>query len=345
MASRGANFRAFLGVAVMTFAPAVAPAGPATDSRLEKAAFPDRNEVPSAEAEALETKNIFGFTSGTDIGPEYDRQIELQTELDFGKRGGAYLFGEQKATLEYNPTAWLEIDTGFHGDFSSIRGSAGSPPTGALQNEADPNAPSNQIQGVAGPGGRSGVNFGGLHQKYTFVLIHRAPATPVGLAVSVEPEWSRVNDDGRIHIAFTSDTRIIVDTELVPATLYASLNGIYEPEVERDFGIPDWRRRGSLGFAGALAYRVDPAVARGPKHVVLGAELEYFRTYEGLGLSRYSGDALLFGPTFYVDFNETLFLAGAISTQIAGRAVGDPGPLNLAHFTRNKAQLILGINF
>jgi hypothetical protein len=326
MAAHGSGFRMVLCVALLALTPpfARAQSGALTSeaesaSRREYAASQKASQTDEA-AEGLETKNIFGFTSGTDIGPEYDREVEFETDIEFGKRSGGYFFGEQKATLEYNPTAWLEIDTGFHGDFARIRG-------------------------VEGTGDRTSVNFGGLHQKYTFVLIHRTPATPVGLAVSVEPEWSRINDDGRIHMAFTTETRIIVDTELVPATLYATLNAIYEPEVERDFGFPDWRRHAGLGFAGALAYRVDPAVARGPKQVVLGAELEYFRTYEGLGLSRYSGDALLFGPTFYVHFNDTLFAAGAISTQIAGHAAGDAGPLNLAHFTRNKAQMTIGITF
>lgn len=96
-----------------------------------------RAQEADADSSALETKNIFGFTSGTDIGPEFDREIELETNLAFGKRSGAYNVGDQKATLEYNPTAWLEVDTGLRGTF-------------------------NQIKGVDGLDDRSGANFGGV---------------------------------------------------------------------------------------------------------------------------------------------------------------------------------------
>ena len=79
--------------------------------------------------------------------------------------------------------------------------------------------------------------------------------------------------------------------------------------------------------------------------MTLGAELEYLRSFDGLGVSRFNGDALSFGPTFYLHFNETLFIAGAFSTQIAGRAVGDPNLLDLIHFSRNKAELTVGVDF
>ncbi len=270
--------------------------------------------------ERLETKNIFGFTSGTDIGPERDREIELETDLAFIRRGGSYNVGGQKATLEYNPFAWLEVDTGVRASF-------------------------NQIKGVEGFEDRSGANFGGIESKFSFVMIHRTPATPVGLTVSVEPEWSRVGDEGRVGSGFSVETRLILDTELVPETLYASFNAIYAPESVAAEQISVWARSNTFGFACALAYRLDPSLAPGLKQAVLGAELEYYRSSHGFGLKAFNGDALYFGPTFYFHFNDTLFLAGAISTQIAGGASGDSRPLDLVHFSRNKAEVTIGIEF
>jgi hypothetical protein len=328
MASHGSSFRMLLCAAVLAVTQAVARAQSGAPASAAAASAPDNADVRTDEAaagsaeasEAMETKNIFGFTSGTDIGPPHDRELELQTDLQFGKRRGTYHFGDQLATVEYNPTAWLEVDLGVHANF-------------------------NQIRGVDGLDNRSAVNFGGAETKLTFVLVRRSPAAPVGLSVSVEPEWSRIDDDGLRTRAFGAETRIIADTELVPATLYASLNAIFDPLVDREIGTQDWGRSTAYGFAGALAYRLDPAVAGSLKQAVLGAELEYFRAYDTLGLSRFTGDALFFGPTFYLHFNDTLFVAGALSTQIAGRSVGDPGPLNLDRFTRNKAQMTIGINF
>ncbi|MGO9672856.1 MAG: hypothetical protein ACLPSF_01575 [Methylocella sp.] len=268
----------------------------------------------------LETKNIFGFTSGTDIGPAQNLELELETNLAFLKRSGAYNLGDQLVTLEYNPTDWIEVDSRVRASF-------------------------NQIKSVDGLDDRTGANFGGLAGKYSFVLIHRAPATPVGLTLSVEPQWSRVDDAGRVNSAFSAESRIILDTELVPATLYAALNAIYEPLESRNFGATAWTRSSAFGFAAALAYRLDPALAPGPKQVVLGAELEYYRAHDALTFSSFSGDALSFGPTLYIHFNDKLFLAAAISTEIAGRAVGDPAPLDLVHFSRNNAQMTIGIEF
>ncbi|ACK49373.1 conserved hypothetical protein [Methylocella silvestris BL2] len=268
----------------------------------------------------LETKNIFGFTSGTDIGPDQDREMEFETNLAFGKRNGVYNVGSQKATLEVNPTDWLEIDTGFSGAFGRIRG----------------------VDGLAD---RSAVNFGGADTKFSFVLVHRSPATPVGFTVSIEPEWSRISEAARVNWSFSAETRLIFDTELVPTKLYGALNVIYAPEVASDPESFAVERSSRSGISGALAYSFDPALTLGAKQIVLGAELEYQRAYENFGLTRFAGDALFFGPTFYVHFNERLFLAAAISTQIAGRQAGDARPLDLGDFSRNKAQMTIGVDF
>jgi hypothetical protein len=297
-----------------------ATAGPIAAMLVFLPPFAEAQEADAEASSKLETKNIFGFTSGTDIGPDHDREVELETNLAFGKRSGVYYLGDQKATLEYNPFAWLEVDTGVRATF-------------------------NQIRGVDGLDDRTGANFGGVQSKFSFVLVHRTTATPVGLTISVEPEWSHVDDAGHATTAFSAETRIVIDTELVPKTLYAALNAIYQPQEARDFTTTRLIRSDVAGVAGALSYRLEPGLAPGMKQVVLGAELEYLRSFEGLWISRFNGEALSFGPTFYLHFNDTLFISGAFSTQITGRAVGDPNLLDLIHFSRNKAKLIIGIDF
>ena len=118
------------------------------------------------------------------------------------------------------------------------------------------------------------------------------------MTVSVEPEWSRVDDAGHVDSAFSVETRIIVDTELVPGTLYAAANAIYQPLKSRNFGAPAWMPSTNFGLAAALAYRLDPAVAPGPKQVVLGVELEYYRAHDTLGLASFSGDSSRSGRRF-----------------------------------------------
>jgi hypothetical protein len=255
----------------------------------------------------LETKYIFGFLFGSDIGPEGERELELTTKVDFQKRTGSYVALQQEAELEYNPTDSFQIELGAAGVYHAING-------------------------VEGFDDFHGANFGGLSSTFRYLLIARGPGSPIGLQIAVEPEWSRVDGAGKLVTTFEAETRIIADTELVPDRLFAAFNLIYTPEIEREFGSPDWQRASTLGVLGALTYRIMPQVA-------LGAELEYYRAHEGLGLNTLAGDALYVGPTFHMQVTNKFILAGAFSTQIAGHAAGNASFLDLTNFSRNKAFL------
>jgi hypothetical protein len=200
----------------------------------------------------LETKYIFGFTFGSDIGPEGERELELTTNVNFQKRTGSYVALKQEAELEYNPTDSLQIELGAAGIYHAI-------------------------SSVEGFDDFHGANFAGLSSTFRYLLIARGPGSPIGLQIAVEPEWSRVDNAGKLVTTFEAETRIIADTELVPDRLFAAFNLIYTPEIEREFGSPDWQRASTLGVLGALTYRIMPKVT-------LGAELEYYRVFEGLGL-------------------------------------------------------------
>ena len=73
--------------------------------------------------------------------------------------------------------------------------------------------------------------------------------------------------------------------------------------------------------------------------VALGAELEYYRAHQGLGLNTLAGDALYVGPTFHMQVTNKFILSAAFSTQIAGHAAGNANFLDLTNFSRNKALL------
>ena len=255
----------------------------------------------------LEAKYIFGFTTGSDIGFEGERELEFETNFRFQRRGGVYNQLEQEVEFEYNPTDNFQIEPGVHGVFS-------------------------QIHGVEGFENREGANFGGLGSIFSYVLVGRGPDAPAGITITVEPEWSRIDDGGRLITGFSAQTRIIADTELVPNRLFAAVNAIYTPEVTRNFGNPNWAGASQLGWATALTYRITPIVA-------LGGELEYYRAYDGAGLNAFAGHALYAGPACFIELTNKIHLAAAFSTQIAGHAAGNPNPLDLTNFSRNKARL------
>jgi hypothetical protein len=261
----------------------------------------------------LESKYIFGFTEGSDIGFEGERAIVSNSNLFFQRRHGSYNALEEEIEYETNPTPDLQLEPTVHGVY-------------------------HEVQGVNGFANFTGVNFGGLSTNFRYNVIGRGPGAPIGLTITVEPEWSRVDDGGKVFTDFQATSKILADTELVPDRLFAAFNAIYHPEIFRDFGSPNWMRAATVGVTTALAYRIVP-------NVVLGGELEYFRAHNSLGFDAFAGHALYAGPTLFVQLTNKILLRAAFSTEIAGHAVGEPGPLDLTNFSRNKAILYAEFEF
>ena len=91
-------------------------------------------------------------------------------------------------------------------------------------------------------------------------------------------------------------------------------------------------------MSAALSYRVAP-------RVTLGAEVQYFRTYDGLGLENFVGNAVYVGPTLHIQLSGQVMVAAAFSTQISGHAVGEQRSLDLTNFQRNIGNLKVEIEF
>ena len=79
-----------------------------------------QDQTPNAFRE-LETKYIFGFTFGSDIGAEGERKLELTTNVIFQKRTRSYVALKQVEELEYNPTDSFAIELGAAGIYQAIR--------------------------------------------------------------------------------------------------------------------------------------------------------------------------------------------------------------------------------
>jgi hypothetical protein len=183
----------------------------------------------------LESKYIFGFTEGSDIGFEGERAIVSSSNLSFQRRHGSYNALEEEIEYETNPTPDLQLEPTIHGVY-------------------------HQVQGVDGFANFTGVNFGGLSTNFRYNVIGRGPGAPIGLTFTVEPEWSRVDDGGKVFTKFEATSKILADTELVPDRLFAAFNAIYVSEISRNFGFPNWMRAATLGVTTALAYRIAPNV-------------------------------------------------------------------------------------
>jgi len=261
-----------------------------------------------------ESKYLFGFIDGADIGNEGEKSIEFETTSNFTKRGGRYSAVEQEIEFEHVPTQYFAYELSAHGMAHSI-------------------------SGVEGLDDINQVAFSGASANLRYLIIGRGPGSPIGLTISAEPEWSRIDGtDGTQTQDYSTEFRIVADTELVPNRLFAALNIIYTPETAKGAGDAAWQNSSGFGLSTALAYRVTPTVA-------LGAALEYDRAYDGLAFQTFDGNALYVGPTLQINFSPKILLAATFMAQVAGHAVDDPRALDLTNFSEYRANMKFEVEF
>ncbi len=265
----------------------------------------------------VETKYVFGFTEGSGIGLEGEKEFSLDTEARIGKRDGRYHASETKLEFEFTPNQYVQFEFG-------------------------PFISAHQISGVTDLDDRNQVAFGGVFGEVRYLLLDRGPSSPLALTLSAEPEWRRIDETSGERVTnFELEVKLNADLELIKNRLYLGANLLYEPEATRD---PDhtgagWEMESKGGVSAALAYRVVPSV-------FIGAEAWYLRHYDGAWFNTFTGDAVYVGPTLFVQIAPKVFMKAVWNTQVWGREVENPGaPLNLEEFSRHRAKLKVAVEF
>jgi len=115
------------------------------------------------------------------------------------------------------------------------------------------------------------------------------------------------------------------------------VNLIYEPEITR-VADGSWERESTLGFTGAVSFRVLP-------DLLVGIEADYYRHYDGTFLNQFTGDALFVGPTLYWKFARKMFMTAAWNAQVWGREIETGQRLNLEEYSRTRAKLKVAVEF
>ena len=255
----------------------------------------------------IETKYIFGFTTGSGIGLEGEKEFTTDTISRFGKRDGHYAATETKFEFEFTPTQFIQIEFGALGS-------------------------THNIGGVTGLDDRSQVALGGAFAEFRYLAIERTSNNPLAVTLAVEPTVRRIDETSGEGVRnFEFETTINADLELIRNRLYAGFNLLYEPEMTRT-AIDETVREAKLGGSAALSLRIMP-------DVVIGGEVWYLRHYDDLGLSAFTGDTVMLGPTLFVRFTPKMFMTAAWNAQVWGREIGNPVSFNLAEFQRHRAKL------
>jgi hypothetical protein len=255
----------------------------------------------------IETKYIFGFTTGSGIGLEGEKEFSVDTIGRFGKRDGHYSATETKHEFEFTPTQFIQIEFG------------------ALSS-------SHNIRGVTDLEDRRQIALTGAFAEFRYLAVERTSNNPLAITLAFEPTVRHIDETGGERVRnYEFETVINADLELIRNRLFAGFNLLYEPEIT--WGTAgDVQREAKFGGSAALALRV-------ASNVVLGGEIWYLRHYDAANLTAFTGDAVMLGPTLYIQFTPKTFMTAAWSSQVWGREIGNPVSLNLAEFQRHRARL------
>jgi hypothetical protein len=261
----------------------------------------------------IETKYIFGFTTGSGIGLEGEKEFTVDSIGRFGKRDGHYAATETKYEFEFTPTQFIQIEFGALGS-------------------------THNIGGVTGLDDRNQVALSGAFAEFRYLAIERTSNNPLSVTLAVEPTVRRMDETSGERVRnFEFETTINADLELIKNRLFAGFNLLYEPEVTQT-AIGYTQREAKFGGSAALSLRI-------ASNVVLGGEVWYLRHHDAANLTAFTGDAVMLGPTLYIQFTPKMFMAAAWNNQVWGREVGNPVSFNLAEFQRNRAKVKFGWEF
>lgn len=259
----------------------------------------------------VDSEHIFGFTQGSDIGEKGELEFETEPTAAFGKRWGAYFQTAQGTLFKYSVTDDFRVSPGFLFVTHDIRNVPGFDD----QKEAD---------------------LAGVGAEIRYRIFNREKA-PFGLTFTFEPGWNRVDELTGQHVQqYGSAFGFLLDKEIIHNRLYGAINFFYELSATHEKMTGEWTHDSAAETDVALSYQFLPGW-------LLGVEARYLQQYEGLGLNRLKGEALYVGPTFFTRLGEHANISAAWDFQVAGKAVDEPGNLDLLNFERHRLMLRLSI--
>jgi opacity protein-like surface antigen len=269
--------------------------------------------APATHADEIDTDHLFSFNAGTDTGDPGKKEIQASLAGGLGRSGGSYSALKGELSFQYTPVRDLVLGLSapltYHG-----------------------------IDNVPGMENRSAAAFGGMAFSLAYRLLDRV-ATGLGVAVSAEPHWVRVDDNtGEPINGYGVGFVLAADKELIPARLVGVINLGYEPEAARSRLADNWSRENAMGLGGGLMLKLRD-------NVFAGIEARYLRRYETLDFSAFSGQAFFLGPNISMTLSERSWLTVGWSAQIAGHTADGSGALDLVNFNRHEVRVAFGTKF
>jgi hypothetical protein len=196
----------------------------------------------------VETKYIFGFTEGSGVGLEGEKEISAETIARIGKADGRYWASETKLEYEFTPNQYVQFELG-------------------------PLVSTHVIKNVTDLENRNNLAMSGFFGEVRYLVLERNASSPLAVTLSAEPEWHRIDETSGTRVTNLGlELKVNADLELIKNRLFLGSNLLYEVEGTKD---PDhigagWEKESLGGVSVAISYRVIPSI-------FIGAEAWYLR--------------------------------------------------------------------
>jgi hypothetical protein len=281
----------------------------------------DEPEAAAGHPEATATSGLFGFTEGSDVASTGEREVALEVLVGLGRRPSPFRAATTKLELGVGLAEGVELAPHIVVGATHLR----DPETLRLRDGA----------GVVALGGELKLR-----------LLDRARA-PVGATLVIEPQIGWFDEAaGAAGSRRGLETKLLLDTVLVPERVFAAVNILYGLDRFHRRGLQEVapgqfepfevERSSTLGLSAAIAGRVRDGL-------FLGGEVRYLRAHEGYALDRLAGEALFLGPTLHAALAQGVALTAAWSVQAWGRDAATGGRLDIEHFSRHQGKLKLSV--
>lgn len=259
-----------------------------------------------SESEGIPT-DAFGFTTGSDVAEPGSLGASLTYGGAFGTRTGRLNSHGAQLQGSYGLFPCFEIGPYLLGGYTSA--SAGGISADALSYGA------------------------GVEMKYR--LLGR-DLHGLGLTLVLDPSVNRTDPDGAGRFTtYNTGIRLFADKTLLPGKLYGAVNLSHDMTWT---GPDPYGRSSTFTVSGSLAWQVTDGV-------YLSGEMRHMRRYNDLGFGNEAGYATFAGPGVYWQATKQLALSAAYNVQLAGKAKGEPGNLDLTNFSQHLVKVKAAYSF
>ena len=259
-----------------------------------------------SESEGIPT-DAFGFTTGSDVAEAGSFGASLTYGGGFGIRDGRQAAHGLQLQGSYGLFPCVEIGPYLLGGYTDAT--------------------------LAGASADSRSFGAGVEMKYR--LLGR-DLHGIGLTVVLDPSFNRIDPTGAGNFTgYNTGIRLLADRTLVPGKLYAALNLSHDLSWT---GPSPYLRSSTFTVGGSLAWQLVDGLYR-------SGELRHQRRYGDLGFGTQAGYATFAGPGVFWQATKQLAISAAYNVQIAGKAKGQPGDLDLANFSQHLVKVKLAYSF